>query len=111
MSLFSLMFVGHLVGDFLLQTSWMADNKRGEWFPLLVHCFIYTVTVALFALPAGGLSVIAIVILFIAHVLFDKSNFVFLWLKYVSRSPDNTWLKIVQDQVWHIVILAVLAFI
>ena len=48
------MFVGHLIGDFLLQTAWMADRKENQWIPLLVHCFVYTATITLLALPAGG---------------------------------------------------------
>lgn len=101
------MFVGHLIGDFLLQTAWMADRKENQWIPLLVHCFVYTATITLLALPAGGLSSLAIALIFLGHVIIDRTQLVYLWAKYISRSPDNTWLKIVQDQTWHIIILAV----
>lgn len=110
MSLFSLMFVGHLVGDFLLQSSWMADNKDEKWVPLLIHCFVYTVVVTLFALPAGGLGLPAIALIFLVHVLIDRTRFVDIWAKYVTRSPDQAWLKIIQDQTWHILLLALLAY-
>lgn len=101
------MLVGHLVGDFLLQTAWMTENKEGEWLPLLVHCFVYTAAVALLALPAGGIPITAIAFIFLGHIIIDRTRFVDLWAKYISRSPDNTWLKMVQDQTWHIIILAV----
>ena len=104
------MLVGHLVGDFLLQTAWMAENKEDRWLPLLAHITIYTATVALAALPAGGLTAPAIAFIFLSHVIIDKTKFVDLWAKYISRSPDNTWLKIVQDQTWHIIILAIATF-
>ena len=32
----------HLLGDFVLQTSWMALNKNKKSFPCLVHVLIYT---------------------------------------------------------------------
>ncbi|WP_301108119.1 DUF3307 domain-containing protein [Sporosarcina sp.] len=45
MNLFTYVLLGHLVGDYLLQTSWMAMNKAYKWLPLLTHCFIYTLSV------------------------------------------------------------------
>jgi hypothetical protein len=108
--LFALMLVGHLAGDFLLQTAWMANNKTEEWIPMLAHCFIYTAAVALFALPAGGLTIPAIVFIFLGHAFVDRRKLVGFWSRYISRSPDNVWLKIIQDQTWHIVVLTVVAF-
>lgn len=110
MNPFAWMLVGHLAGDFLLQTAWMAERKAKEWPPMLTHCFIYTTAVALFSLPAGGLTVMSIVIIFLAHAIVDRRKIVGFWSKYISRSPDNNWLKIVQDQVWHILVLAIVAF-
>jgi len=88
----------------------MAENKEDRWLPLLTHITVYTATVALAALPAGGLTSPAIAFIFISHVIIDKTKFVDLWAKYISRSPDNTWLKMVQDQTWHIIILAIATF-
>lgn len=105
-NLFSFLLVGHLVGDFLFQTSWMALNKDKQFTPLLVHSLIYTVTVALFALPAEGLSIAAMALVFLGHLVIDRRLLVDFWLKNILRSPDLPWLKIVQDQVWHVLILA-----
>lgn len=38
MSLFSYLLIGHLIGDFLFQTTWMAMFKTTKWVPLIVHC-------------------------------------------------------------------------
>jgi len=108
--LFALMLVGHLAGDFLLQTAWMAERKATEWIPMLVHCTIYTAAVAFFALPAGGLSLISIAVIFLGHAFVDRRKLVGFWSRYISRSPDNVWLKIIQDQTWHIVVLTLVAF-
>jgi len=105
MELFSSLFVGHLVGDFLLQTTWMAEKKDEVWLPLIIHCFLYTAAVALFALLAGGLSILPILVIFISHIIIDKSKTVDLWAKYITRSTETTWLRIIQDQVWHLLIL------
>ena len=106
MNLFTWMLVGHLAGDFLLQTSWMAERKVEEWAALLAHCFVYTSAIVFFALPAGGLSPSGIAAVFVGHAIIDRRKFVNLWAKYISRSPGNAWLKIVQDQVWHIIVMA-----
>lgn len=111
MNLFTWMLVGHLAGDFLLQTSWMAERKTKEWIPMVTHCFIYTLSVTLFALPVGGLTVTSIAIIFLAHAIVDRRKIVGFWSKYISSSPDNNWLKIVQDQVWHIVVLTFITFL
>jgi hypothetical protein len=45
-----LMFA-HYVGDFLLQTAWMANGKSKSILPLTVHISVYTLTLILFGLP------------------------------------------------------------
>ncbi len=106
MNLFTWMLVGHLAGDFLLQSAWMAEKKAVEWKPLLAHCFTYTALVAIFALPVGGISLPAMALIFLGHLIIDKRKLVHLWAKHVSRADGNTWLKVVQDQSWHIIVLA-----
>lgn len=34
--------IAHLVGDYVLQSHWMAARKRHEWWPALVHAFFYS---------------------------------------------------------------------
>jgi len=106
MTLFAWLFLGHLVGDFLLQTSWMAENKAGNWFPLLVHSSLYTLAVSLLALPAGGLSRAGIVLVFFAHILLDQRTFIEFWAEKITGSNNTVWLKIMLDQSWHVIILA-----
>ena len=36
------LLVAHFVGDFLLQTDWMALNKSKNWWALGVHCLVYS---------------------------------------------------------------------
>ncbi len=106
MNLFTWMLVGHLAGDFLLQSSWMAEKKAVEWIPLVAHCLTYTAAVAIFTLPVGGLSLTAMILIFLGHFVIDRRRFVHLWAKHVSRAGGNSWLKVVQDQSWHIIVLA-----
>lgn len=36
----------HFIGDFLLQSDWMATNKSKNWFALYVHAGVYSVCFA-----------------------------------------------------------------
>ncbi|RJX20036.1 MAG: DUF3307 domain-containing protein [Ammonifex sp.] len=105
MTLFEWLLAGHLVGDFLLQTRWMAENKTALWFPLAVHSTVYTAAVTLFSLAAGGLSPPAVIIVFLSHLFLDRRGFVNLWARYLNRSDDNKWLKIMIDQTLHVLVL------
>lgn len=110
MSNFDFLILGHLIGDFLFQTSWMAGKKASQWLPLVVHAAVYTLIVTIIAWFAfGGLSLPGIALVFGAHVFLDQRTFVRWWLKTIMRtpSPQADWLGIVSDQVFHVVVLAI----
>jgi hypothetical protein len=106
LNLFSWLLIGHLVGDFLLQTNWMAVNKPTKLSALLTHVTIYTLVVTAFAYLAGGISYKAAVFIFLTHMILDKRNFVAFWVKNVNKAEKTPWLNIASDQSWHLLILA-----
>ena len=116
MSVFDWLLVGHLVGDFLLQTNEMARRKPQSWPWLLGHLASYmaVMTVVLGALAwtrsvpfwAAGLGWLLIGV---THAILDRRDFTQWWMRVIGISPDVTWLQIAVDQVFHIVILAVVA--
>jgi hypothetical protein len=106
MNLFDWLLVGHLVGDFILQTKWMADKKAKELLPLIVHSAVYTITLALFGLLANGLSWWGIGLIFIGHLILDQRKFIDFWAAKVNGHTNIDWLKITLDQSWHILIIA-----
>ncbi|MFZ3172920.1 MAG: DUF3307 domain-containing protein [Carboxydocellales bacterium] len=107
MTLFDLLIVGHLIGDFILQNRWMAEGKVNAWTPLLVHSAVYTGVIALVALLAGGISLQGIMIIFLAHVLQDRRVIVRFWAEKVTQGSEVPWLMIMLDQSWHVVFLAI----
>lgn len=109
MSQFDWLLIGHLIGDFLLQTSWMAKYKATKWLPLLTHVLVYTIVVASFGWISGGLSLWGIAIIFIGHILLDRKTFVAFWVRHVqtAKGPEQVWLSIVADQIFHVILLAV----
>lgn len=109
MSQFDYLLIGHLIGDFLLQTSWMAKNKATKWLPLLAHVAVYTVVVSVVGILSGGLSLAAIALIFFSHIVLDRKTFVTFWVRKVqtAKGSEQAWLCIVADQIFHIIILAI----
>lgn len=106
---FSLL-VGHLLGDFILQNDWQANNKKKRTWPCLVHCVWYTLAVITVALPELLLSPGVISIIFITHFGIDRTPFIEWWMRNVSGQTSflrrlEPWSIICVDQVFHLTIL------
>lgn len=82
----------HLVGDYVLQSDWIAKEKIHDMYILLVHCALYCLP---FYLVYG--FTIQLAVLFIMHVIIDL-------LKCMNK------IDIVKDQVCHYA-LAILLYI
>lgn len=113
MSIFNILLIGHFVGDFLFQTDWMARYKAKRWIPLLTHSSIYTVVIFLFALVEGGLSYLAILVVFIGHLILDRGFFVKFWVIHIQTAtkPNQQWLSVITDQTFHIILLAIAIYL
>jgi hypothetical protein len=81
------------------------QKKTKQFLPLFVHSAIYTISVALFALLASGLSWWGIALIFLSHLILDQRKFIEFWAKRITGSANINWLKIMLDQSWHILIL------
>ncbi len=116
MSLFDWLLVGHLMGDFLLQTDKMAFYKlrNGHW--LLWHVAVYMIAMTLILSAYAwtqpvplGLVTLAWLFILITHIFLDRRHFVPWWMERMGVSPDQLWLRIVVDQVFHLLSLAIVA--
>ena len=105
-------FIFHLIGDYLLQNDWMAQNKTKNWFPCLVHCFLYTLPfLSIFSFSP------LIFIVFITHYFIDRYRLAQYWIRLVNWKWDgdnfgygddkpkwmSVWLLIIIDNTFHIV--------
>jgi len=116
MSVFDWLVIGHLVGDFLLQTDNMARNKPQQWLWLLRHIGLYMVGITLIvgayawthAVPLW-LVLASLVFVFATHVILDRRTFTIRWMRLVGMSDDQPWLFIVVDQIFHVLTLALVA--
>ena len=89
MSIFELLFklvLSHFIGDYFLQTDYLAKNKGTDKYILLAHCILYILPFYLFFGFTWHLMP-----LFVLHIFFD-------WLK-ATKNKTTLW----QDQVIHFI--------
>ena len=90
LTFFEALLMGHLMGDYLFQTNWMAQRKGAEYFPCFVHCIIYT----FFVCAMTSWNPLWVLLVFLSHFLVDKYSLVDKWLKAIkSRSLTDFFLN------------------
>jgi len=116
-------FFAHLVGDFLLQSDYMALNKKDRILPCLIHVLLYTVPFLFLTR-----SPLALLVIMGTHFAIDHwgPHRHFIWAKnqlfapkaarktwdecrFTGFSPDrpvwlSVWLSIVVDNTAHLII-------
>ena len=116
MTVFEGLVISHLLGDWLLQTEWQAQNKRTNVLALLTHIIIYHAVILAVLLLAFRLPLIptlaTVVVLGVLHAVLDRQAAV-LWIMktmrlVVTREPER-WLFVAIDQSLHIVALGIAA--
>lgn len=113
--LFPLLLAGHLVGDWVVQTDWMAANKArtdGLW-AMLAHVLTYHLAMAAFVLPVWHTrgTALALLVSALTHGFIDRRWPVRSLLR-MTGSPEfagQLWGVIATDQALHLSILCVIA--
>ena len=106
--------LAHAVGDYVLQTDWMARTKTSSTIVALIHAFFYAIPFLLLSPSALGLLVIVG-----THFVIDRFRLAGLlnWLKNGLPRPRTAtgfpadrpeylvvWLTIITDNILHIAI-------
>ena len=74
----------HLIGDYVLQSDFLASTKGKNWYHLIVHCALYCVP---FAVVFGLTWHIAA--LFATHVIVDSMKARFGVLSYIGDQASH----------------------
>lgn len=114
--------LAHLVGDYLIQSDWMAIEKTKRWWPAIAHGVTYTIPY-LFVTQ----SPLALLVICSTHIVIDRYRLArhVIWAKnrvgtkqyrlpwsecnltgYPNSSPVwlTTWLMIIADNTMHLLI-------
>lgn len=80
-------FLAHLVGDYVLQSHWMATEKVKRWLPALLHGIAYTLPFALITQNPWALATIGG-----THAVLDRYRLAkhVIWAKNFL-APKRTW--------------------
>ena len=96
----------HLIGDFLLQTDWMARGKKQNSWVCLVHVLTYITP--FFLTPFAWWQVLLIGI---QHFAQDRTDVVVWFMKNTGKQeftdpPSAPWSIILVDSILHILFIA-----
>jgi hypothetical protein len=119
----------HFLGDYFIQTDWMAQEKTKYWSPAIWHGVTYGVPFLVFAVLSDtlSLSLVALAVIVVTHIVIDHYRLAkhVIWAKnqlvpkkyryawkdgnltgYRNDAPIwlTTWLMIITDNVIHIMI-------
>jgi len=96
----------HLMGDYLLQTDWMASNKKKRtWMGELacqVHCLLYSIP--FFFIGTWP----QVLFIYLSHYAIDRSNFVVWYMrtfgsKEFMKPPLGPWSIFITDNSFHLI--------
>ena len=112
MTIFESLLLAHIVGDWLLQTEWQANNKIHKWQALLSHVIVYHLVILAVLIAWFGFRnttvYITVAVLAVTHAVLDLRRPVEWIMKMLRHSVTNQserWLVIVIDQSIHIILI------
>lgn len=99
--------LGHLIGDYLFQSDWMALNKKKSnlegFVACIIHCTIWTISMMIFI---GSNNILLALGLFLSHILLDRTNLVVWYLNTFKIMPNPTmWKIIIVDNTLHLLMV------
>jgi hypothetical protein len=110
---FILLLVGHILGDFYLQTKGMAEKKEDSIKWVLLHCLGYWGTMLLIGLPVISYQMILVVTMAsILHLVIDTAKY--SYLSVITKKGKKT--QVIErnvfflDQIIHFFSLTVIAY-
>lgn len=105
------LLIGHLLGDYVFQSDWMANNKKKKgidgFLVCSIHCLIWSLFVYLSAFSNHSLFIV--IVLFISHFIIDRTNMIKIYLNFFRIMPNpSTWKIIVVDNSIHLLCIYLL---
>ncbi|MCA9743438.1 MAG: DUF3307 domain-containing protein [Deferribacteres bacterium] len=98
----------HLIGDFLLQTDWMAREKKRSSWACLVHVLTYMIPFLFTPLAWWQLLLVGA-----QHFVQDRTDLVVWFMEKTgkrefTKPPSAPWSVILVDSILHILFIALI---
>ena len=91
LTIFESILLGHLIGDFILQNTWMAQRKGASMLPCVVHCLIYTACLCL--VVPHGFNLWWAGAVFVSHFPIDRWSLADRWLHVIEGRTLKGFLE------------------
>lgn len=104
-----LILLGHIIGDFYVQTDKIAEKKKVLMKYMILHCFIYTIVIGVgfYVLIRDIVGTLVISgIIFLSHLIIDLIK-----RKYDRKVTKYEYINFLIDQTIHIVALFLISLI
>ncbi len=102
---FSYLLLGHLIGDFVLQTDKIAANKSKYWQWNMMHSIIVTFCMLAFSIPFGVFLCALVIISGVLHFILDSSK------PLIAKKLNLDEMQcFILDQMIHVVIIGLISF-
>jgi hypothetical protein len=101
--------VGHMIGDYVLQNDYLANNKKQSSSVCFVHALLWTLSVCVCTWCWNGWFALW---LFATHFIIDRTNFIAWWMDNVSgqggfKKHLGPWSVIAVDNTFHLITLII----
>lgn len=104
------LFAGHIIGDFYLQTQKMADEKEEKLRCVLKHCIVYFVAMLLTTIPFAGLEMLIVVVFAaVIHMIVDVLKF--FYVKGLKKKKHSKLKLFLVDQIIHTLTIMIIVYI
>ena len=103
-----LIILGHIIGDFYVQTDNIAEKKKISIKYMLLHCLVYSIILGIvfFIITKMIIETIGIIIIvLLTHFVID------IFKRKFDRKNRYEYMNFIADQVAHIIILFCIFFI
>jgi hypothetical protein len=117
----AMMILAHLLGDFVWQTDFMAQNKTKYNWVAALHAAVYTVAIGGMLFPqfwyskeTAAVFALKLLIVFITHYLMDRYSLAKRYMQLVVVDQKGfaehlkPWSTIIVDNTGHLLVLALL---
>lgn len=78
-------FLFHLIGDYITQNDWMAQNKTKSFLPAFIHATIYSLPFLYVCFSWWWL------LIWISHFLIDRYRLAVYWIRFVNLKKAQTF--------------------
>lgn len=103
---FYYLLAGHLLGDFVFQTDYIANKKNVEKRWVVIHTLIVTVSMLVFSLPFGVRITSLVLLAGVSHGLIDYKK-----PKSILTTPLRQLIYFLVDQTAHIGIIFIISLL